>query len=152
MTALEMISDVKWRRSADSPRTRRRLDRMEPAREEAMTMYSPLFSAATERMSSTTFPKVAFSRPPTVDPNRTAKSSVTSPKSNAKGTKAQKLRMNVGVGPQCRNWDMMPRGAVISNRLSQLEKMSPPMAFTSVLNDHQPVCAHMQLGVAYTCH
>lgn len=58
---------------------------MDPTREEATTVYSPLVRATMDRMSSTTFPKVALSRPPTVGPNRTARSSVISPRISAKG-------------------------------------------------------------------
>ena len=45
--------------------------------------------------SSTTLPNVAFSRPPIVSPNRTARSSVTSPRNSARGMSARKF---CGVG------------------------------------------------------
>lgn len=68
------------------PSTNSKLDRIEPMREAATTVYRPLVNATMERISSTTLPKVAFSSPPTVGPKRTAKSSVISPRMSAKGT------------------------------------------------------------------
>lgn len=41
--------------------------------------------------SSTTLPNVAFSRPPMMSPNRTARSSVTSPRNSASGMRARKF-------------------------------------------------------------
>lgn len=64
---------------------------MLPMSDMATTVYRPLLRAASDSTSSTTLPKVAFSSPPTVSPNRTARSSVTSPKINAKGTRATKF-------------------------------------------------------------
>jgi len=67
------------------PSTSSRLDRIDPTREEATTVYSPFVRATMDRISSTTFPKVAFSNPPTVGPKRTARSSVISPRMSASG-------------------------------------------------------------------
>ena len=67
------------------PSTSNRLERMDPTRDEATTVYSPFVRATMDRISSTTFPKVAFSKPPTVGPKRTARSSVISPRMSASG-------------------------------------------------------------------
>lgn len=64
---------------------------MLPSNDAATTVYSPCCSAAMLRIISTTLPNVALSRPPTVSPNRTARSSVTSPSSSAKGMSARKF-------------------------------------------------------------
>ena len=64
---------------------------MDPISDMATTVYRPLVRAATDRMSSTTLPKVAFSRPPMTSPKRVARSSVTSPKTSAKGISATKF-------------------------------------------------------------
>ena len=71
-----------------APRTRRRFERTEPRLERPATWLSslvPLVRATQEMMSSTTLPKVAFTRPPTTSPHRSARSSVTSPRIRARG-------------------------------------------------------------------
>lgn len=74
-----------------SPSTSSRFDRIDPSRDVATTSYNPFCRAAIDKIISTTLPKVAFNRPPTVSPNRTARSSVTSPSSSARGTSARKF-------------------------------------------------------------
>lgn len=58
------------------PRTRRRLERMEPMREVLTMTISSLVRAITETITSTALPNVALSRPPRVSPTRRAISSV----------------------------------------------------------------------------
>ena len=66
---------------------------MEPIKDMATTVYRPLERAAKLSTSSTTLPKVALSRPPTMSPKRTARSSVTSPRMRARGTSEMKFCM-----------------------------------------------------------
>ena len=66
-------------------------------RDSRTTENRPLLSAASDRMSSTTFPNVALSKPPTVSPKRSAKSSVTSPSIRAKGTRAKKFCIRLPI-------------------------------------------------------
>lgn len=61
---------------------------MDPRLERPATSFSArLFfvSATHDRMSSTTLPKVALTRPPMTSPERSARSSVTSPRMSARG-------------------------------------------------------------------
>ncbi len=58
------------------PSTRSRFDRIDPINDMATTLYKPLFSAAIDNNNSTTLPKVALHKPPTMSPKRNAKSSV----------------------------------------------------------------------------
>jgi len=53
----------------DVPRTRRRLERMEPRREYLTTSILLFLSANIAMMSSVAFPHVAFKRPPTMIQN-----------------------------------------------------------------------------------
>ena len=66
---------------------------MEPIKDMATTVYRPLERAAKLSTSSTTLPNVALSRPPTMSPKRTARSSVTSPRMRARGTSEMKFCM-----------------------------------------------------------
>lgn len=50
----------------EEPRTRSKLERIEPIRENLTTSIFPLCSANKAIISSVAFPHVAFSRPPTV--------------------------------------------------------------------------------------
>ena len=61
-------------------------------------------------MSSTTLPKVALSRPPMACPNRTARSSVTSPRISAMGMRARKF-CSGGMG-----WKEIKTGPRLSPR------------------------------------
>ena len=83
--------------NASLPRTSSRLERMDPSREVDTTTSSPLLRAVTARMISTTFPNVAFTRPPISSPVLSAMSSVTSPSSSASGTIARRFCSVPGV-------------------------------------------------------
>lgn len=58
----------RWR-NKPLPSTNSKFERMDPISEVATTVYSPRCSAAMDRIISTTFPNVAFNRPPIVSPN-----------------------------------------------------------------------------------
>ena len=89
---------------------------MLPSKLVATTVYKPFCSAASASIISTTLPNVALSRPPTVSPKRTARSSVTSPSTSASGSSAPKFSANVGTAPQPRRTLTAPKGTHSSSQ------------------------------------
>lgn len=81
------------------PVTRSRLERTLPTSVMETMVKRPFRSAWMDRMISTTLPKVALRRPPTMSPKRDARSSVTSPSRRARGMMARKFRMKSKVWP-----------------------------------------------------
>src|SRR5262249_16972498 len=80
------------------PATRSRFPRIEPVTDAFTTAFSPLVSAMTARISSAALPNVAFNRPPHVGPRRTARLSVASPISSARGITPTAASANVAAG------------------------------------------------------
>lgn len=68
-------------------------------------------------MSSTAFPNVAFTRPPSVSPRRPAISSVANERTAAKGIMAKKLRVNTHGAPHSSSPAMIPKGTKTRRRL-----------------------------------
>ena len=85
---------------------------MLPMSEVATTVYRPFSRAAMLRMTSTTLPNVAFSRPPTASPKRSARSSVMSPRMSARGTRARKFWGGGGAARTCHHQKFNAKGWV----------------------------------------
>jgi hypothetical protein len=110
------------------PNTKRIFDRMLPSMLDCTILISPFFNATiltfksklvrqlvvfmlqVLTISSTAFPKVAFSSPPKVWPSFADISSVANERTAASGTIAKKLRTNTVVGFQPATPAIMPRG------------------------------------------
>lgn len=69
-------------------------------------------------ISSTAFPNVAFSSPPSVSPSLMAISSVANDRTAASGMIAKKLSAKTVVGAQLSSPAMMPNGTMTSRKLT----------------------------------
>lgn len=69
-------------------------------------------------MSSTAFPKVAFSKPPIVSPSFREISSVAKDRTAARGMMAKKLMMKTAVGFQPEAPATMPMGTATRRKLT----------------------------------
>eukprot|EP00971_Amphidinium_carterae_P065600 1299696-Amphidinium_carterae.1 len=91
------------------PKTSSTLERIDPSRDSLTIVKRPVRRACTDTIISTALPNEAFSKPLTVSFCKTAAtSSVPSPSTLAKGTKAAKLSQKVQLAPHPLNADSTP--------------------------------------------
>mmetsp|Transcript_151890 Transcript_151890/g.279394 ORF Transcript_151890/g.279394 Transcript_151890/m.279394 type:complete len:205 (+) Transcript_151890:625-1239(+) len=114
------------------PRTRSKLDRMDPRRLPCTTRMRPARTACTHMIISTALPKVAFNKPPISWPVCAARTSVDAPRMLARGTMARKLKANIQalLNPNC--FDASPKGTNMSKRFNHWQKIvfSPRQSFS----------------------
>lgn len=103
----------------EHPKTRSKLERMDPSKE-VWTILSWSWSrAAIPTMISTAFPNEAFRRPESVWPSFNDNCSVASPNSLARGIMAIKLNENLRAASQFRLCEMKLRGTNTSRTFIQ---------------------------------